>query len=410
MRSHLSVSLGRAGQIAHHVQIARRFGAVVSLIALAGSLAACGASGGIPGLGGGDPGGASIPVLGATSANSIGTGPVKVGLLLPLSNPNGQAPAAALRNAAELAITEFNGQELTLIVKDDKGTAEGGAAAAKAAISEGAELLIGPLFSASVSGAASVAKTAGRPMIAFSSDQSVAADGVYLLSFLPQADVSRIVRFAASKGKKSFVVLAPQTPYGEITAAAFEQAVAAASGTRIVAVQRYPAGGLAAALQAVGPSLASADTIFIPDTGASIAAIGPALKTAGVGGRLQLLGTGQLAEGGAALAGAWYPAPDAAGFASFTNRYNAKFGASPPRVATLAYDAVALANVLTRTQGPARFSTGILTTASGFGGQDGVFRFKADGTNDRSLAVFQLGASGAKIISPAPKSFSKSGT
>ena len=79
------------------------------------------------------------------------------------------------------------------------------------------------------------------------------------------------------------------------------------------------------------------------------------------------------------------------------------------RTATLAYDAVALVAALTKTQGPARFSEEVLTNASGFTGIDGLFRFRADGTNQRGLAVLRVGPAGGQVISPSPKSFSGSG-
>ncbi len=376
--------------------------AISSLMILAG----CSGVEGIPGLGGGTAASSAAAVSGQT----IGTGPVKVALLLPLSAANGAAPAQALRNAAELAISEFNGQELTILVKDDQGTGSGAASAAQQALSEGAELILGPLFSPAVAGAGPVAKSAGKPMIAFSSDSGVAQPGVYLLSFLPQADVTRVVSFAGSKGKKKFAALVPQDAYGEATLQQFQSAVSAISGAEVVGVQRYAPGGLAAAAQGAASTIASADALFIPDDGGAVAAAASALG----GGKVQLLGTGRWNSpavfGASELSGAWYPAPDGAGFAGFSRRYQAKYGAAPARIATLAYDAVALANVLTRTQGGNRFSTGILQTASGFGGQDGVFRFRSDGTNDRALAVFQVGNGASSIVSPAPKSFAKSGT
>jgi branched-chain amino acid transport system substrate-binding protein len=60
---------------------------------------------------------------------------------------------------------------------------------------------------------------------------------------------------------------------------------------------------------------------------------------------------------------------------------------------------------LVQTYGPERFSEQVLTNSSGFGGTDGVFRFRPDGTNERGLAVMQVTPGGAQIVSPAPRSF-----
>jgi len=105
------------------------------------------------------------------------------------------------------------------------------------------------------------------------------------------------------------------------------------------------------------------------------------------------------------LQGAWFSAPDNSGFNAFAERYRAKFNSEPARLATLAYDAATLAAALARSGGPDPFNQAALTNVSGFNGADGVFRFRADGTNERGLAVMEIGDGAAKVISPAPRSF-----
>src|SRR5581483_2699837 len=70
------------------------------------------------------------------------------------------------------------------------------------------------------------ARTRNISCIAFSTDASVAGRGVYLLSFLPESDVNRIVEYAASTGKRSFAALLPDNAYGNVVEVAFKQAVA----------------------------------------------------------------------------------------------------------------------------------------------------------------------------------------
>jgi branched-chain amino acid transport system substrate-binding protein len=125
--------------------------------------------------------------------------------------------------------------------------------------------------------------------------------------------------------------------------------------------------------------------------------------------RVQLLGTGLWDDprvfSTAQLDGGWYAAPEQAGFRNFAQRYRARYGSDPVRTATLSYDAVALVAALVKTQGPQRFSEQVLTNSSGFAGIDGVFRFRADGTNERGLAVLRVAPGGGQVVSPAPKSF-----
>ena len=105
------------------------------------------------------------------------------------------------------------------------------------------------------------------------------------------------------------------------------------------------------------------------------------------------------------LQGGLYAAPDPAGFRSFANRYRRKFNGEPVRTATLAYDAVALTAALSRTQGGQRFTSDVLLNPSGFAGIDGLFRFRADGTNERGLAVMRVSSGGALAVAGSPKSF-----
>ena len=200
---------------------------------LALGLAACVGSGSAP------PRQAAQPAQPAsTTSGTIGNGSVRVALILPLTAGGpGAVAAQSLRNAAELSLAEFQGPDLTILVKDDAGTPEGAREAANQAVAEGAELIIGPLFAATVQAAGGVARQAGRPMLAFSSDASVAARGVYLLSFLAQAEVDRVIAHAAQQGRRSIAALIPETTYGSVVEAQFREA-AAARGLRVVAIER----------------------------------------------------------------------------------------------------------------------------------------------------------------------------
>jgi Periplasmic binding protein len=341
----------------------------------------------------------------------VGAGQVKVALILPLSAPgNAGATAQSMRNAAEMALAEFNNPDIQLLVKDDGGNAGGAQAAAQQAVAEGAEIILGPLFAQSVGAAGQVARQRGIPVIAFSTDAGVAAPGVYLLSFLPESEVNRVVAYAAAQGKRSFAALIPDNAYGTVVQAALQQAVANHSG-RVVAMERYPLdrGLMQASVQRVAQVARQVDAIFIPDGADSVAPIMQALAAAGVQ-RKQLIGTGlwddpRLAAEPSAQGG-WFAAPDPSGFRSFSGRYRQRYGQDPVRPATLAYDAVSLVAALVKTQGAARFAEATLTNPSGFAGIDGVFRFRPDGTNQRGLAVMRVTQNGGQVISPAPKALS----
>jgi ABC-type branched-subunit amino acid transport system substrate-binding protein len=340
---------------------------------------------------------------------AVGTGQVKVGLILPLSaSGNAGVAAQSMKNAAEMALAEFQNPNLQLLIKDDGGSPQGAQQGTQQALDEGAEIILGPLFAVSVPATAQLARARGISVIAFSTDSSVAGRGVYLLSFLPESDVNRIVEYSASLGKRSFAALLPENAYGNVVEAAFKQAVGRRGG-RIVALQKYGA-DRATAARTVAPTLGTADALFIADDGDSVVQVADALTAAGANLKnIQLLGTGLWDNprvfASPALQGGLYAAPDPAGFRSFSSRYRAKYGADPVRTATLAYDAVALVAALARTQGPTRFSPDVLTNPSGFAGIDGLFRFRADGSNERGLAVMRVGSGGGVAVAGSPKSF-----
>ena len=372
---------------------------------LALTLAGCNSAIEMPGAAGGAA--TAVPpatAAGPTVGESLGSGPVRVGMILPLTQ-NG-APSAvgvSMRNAAQMAIEEFAGSSITLMVEDDRSTPDGAGQAAQAELGAGAELLLGPVYANDVRQAASVAKAAGKPMIAFSTDAGVAQPGVYLLSFLIEGYVDRIVQFAASRGKKSFAVMAPQNDYGNVAVAEFQQS-AGRLNTPVVVIARYAPGEAQNAAQQVAAS-GQIDALFIPDQAEGMPAVAAALGSSAI--KTQLLGTGVWNDSRVLrlpqLQGAWFAAPDNSGFNAMAQRYRTKFNGEPTRLATLSYDAVTLAGALARN--PDSFSQKALTAVSGFNGADGVFRFRADGTNERGLAVMEIDNNAATVISPAPRSF-----
>ena len=270
---------------------------------------------------------------------SVGNGQVKVGLILPLSaGGNAGAAAQSMKNAAELALSEFLNPNLQLLIKDDGGSAQGAQQAAQEAIDEGAEIILGPLFASSVPATAQAARAKGISVIAFSTDSSVAGRGVYLLSFLPESDVNRIVEYAASIGKRSFAALLPENAYGNVVEAAFKQAVPRRGG-RIAAFEKYGA-DRAGAARSVAQALGQADALFLADDGDSVVAVADALAAAGANlQNIQLLGTGLWDNprvfASSRLQGGLFAAPDPAGFKSFSRRYRAKYNSEPVRTATL---------------------------------------------------------------------------
>ena len=354
------------------------------------------------------PGPSVPPASGPLVGETLGTGPVRVGMVVPLTQ-NGGGPnpiGVSMRNAAQLAIDGFGAPYITLMIEDDHSSADAAAQAAQSELGAGAQLILGPVFATDVRAASAATKSAGRPMIAFSTDVTVAAQGVYLLSFLIQGYVDRILQYAVSTGKKSFAIMAPQNDYGNVAAERFQQ-MAGNLNVQVIVTARYSAGQMATAAQQVAAVQGQIDALFIPEQADAMPAVAGALGSANV--KTKFLGTGVWNDARVLklpqMQGAWFSAPDNSGFDAFAQRYRAKFNSEPARLATLSYDAVTLAAALARNGGSDPFNQAALTSVSGFNGADGVFRFRADGTNERGLAVMEINDGAAKVISPAPRSF-----
>jgi ABC-type branched-subunit amino acid transport system substrate-binding protein len=358
-----------------------------------------------------EPVGPAAPAPGAMPAASgevLGAGSVRVAMLVPkTATGNAGQAGLAFRNAAELALRDFPDAGVQLVVYDTAGTREGARTAGATALAEGADMILGPVFADDVRAVAPQARAAGVPIVAFSSDATVAAPGVYLLSYLPGGDIDRIVRFAAGRGRTTFAALLPANAYGVVAEAAFRQAVADAGG-RVAMIERYAGNeadirAKAEAMAAIAPQY---DALLVPD-GAAAPLVAETLAAAGAAGSVQLLGSGQwddaIVLNSPSLGGGWFPAPTRDEFEGFAQRYSASYGAPPPRNATIAYDGTVLAVGLVRQFGEERFSPTVITNPNGFAGIDGVFRFAPSGLNERGLAVYEVTGAGARLIEAAPR-------
>lgn len=417
-----------------------------------------------------------------------GIGVFKVGLLLPLTGPGREIGRAFLRSA-QMALFDIGDPRLRLLPRDVGATPEQAAEAAQAALDNGAQLLIGPVFRRSVAAAGAVARQANVPLIGFSNDRLVAGGGVYLTGFAPFQEVRRVIDFAIDQGHRKFAALIPETAYGDAVARAFHQAITAhqpavpaalpaeaglaeAAGgdaepdpdpdpdlVELVSVVTYPPSreGLfepvklladydarrrayrqeVADLESFGEDDGLAqemleklepletlgelpyDAVLVPEGGALLRALAPLLPYYEIDpATIQFLGTALWDDPSVtrepSLIGGWFAAPPTDRRRAFQRRFAGTYGAAPPRLATLGYDAVALAAILGLERAeelrgrplPAR----LLESPNGFQGLEGIFRFAPDGMAERGLAVKEITSEGITVISPAPQTFQAIGS
>jgi branched-chain amino acid transport system substrate-binding protein len=342
-------------------------------------------------------------------------GQVRIAILLPLKHPSKEtrAVAQAMLDAAQMAMFDMGARSMLLMPRDTGPTPETAAAAANDVIAKGAEVILGPLLANDVRAVAPIARAKNIPVVAFSTDRTVAGDGVFLLSFLPEQEVSRVVSYAVSKGRGKFVALVPQTPYGQRVEEAFRNTVMQ-SGREVVAVQTYPANpqSLEPAVKAVAKL--GFDTIFLPEGGTMLRSLGPILAVNKVESRkVKFIGTGLWDDPAVAsepsLHGGWFAVPPQEQRMNFITRYQQLYGTKPPRIASLSYDAIALSATLASGSPGRRYTRATIADPNGFSGIDGIFRFRTDGMTERGLAVMEVTSAGQTVISPASSTFQSQG-
>jgi ABC-type branched-subunit amino acid transport system substrate-binding protein len=331
--------------------------------------------------------------------------------LLPLSGPTADL-GDALLNAAQMGLFAAAGPNFELIPVDTGGTAAGARQAAQQAINQGSELILGPLFGTSVMPAAEAAAPYGVNVIAFTTDATVAGNNVFVTGFLPSEQVERVLSFGVQRGVSRYAVLAPNAAYGNLIASTMS-AEAPRVGATVVTSRSYPAESrdYSPEVESLAASAGSFDAIMLPDVGLRLRQVAPLIPYFGMR-NTQIVGTGLWDGAGVniepALHGAWYAAPPPNLRAGFEAQYESQFGFIPPRLATLSYDAVALAASLAQgaSPGTARFDTVSLTDPNGFIGLDGPFRFDATGLSERRLAILEVTEEGPVVVDPPPSSFS----
>jgi ABC-type branched-subunit amino acid transport system substrate-binding protein len=381
---------------------ARRGLAALALGVLVG-LGACAPQSPVPGFVG------VAPPLGQPAAAVT-----RAALLLPLTGSNAPLGQAML-NASTMALFDEAPTGVEFLPRDTGGTASGAAAAARAAIADGARALVGPLTSAEAAAVGPVARAAGVPMLAFTNDAQRAAPGAWVLGITPQQQMRRVVAAASREGAQNFVLAAPNTEFGRALAEGMRSATSDLGLPRPT-IALHPANAdPAMAAGAARVAAPQADALVLGESGdrarrfalafASEARAAQTGMEALPGQGPLLLGTAQWlndpslrAEG--ALVGARFPGPDAGARARFEQRYREAFRDTPQRVAAAAYDAAALAARALRSGA----SVDGVTALRSFDGAEGPVRLLADGRTLRGLAIYALSSSGeAMQVESAPE-------
>jgi len=349
----------------------------------------------------------------------------RLALLLPFSSQSSRLreEAASMMKAAELSVFDQEEADVLLFSLDTGGTAQGAKSAARAAIQSGADVILGPILSGSVQAVAREARASQTPVLAFSTDQTVAGNGVYLLSFPPEAEVQRVVEYAASSGTSRFAFLGPDSEYGRRVRKIYTESVRNQGGEitgsenykgRDISVMQAPAKRLAdkhvaaerRARENGNTTPMAFEAIILPEGGTALRSLAPLLPFYDVDpADVQFLGTGlwknEETVREPALAGGIFAGPDPEPKARFEADYDRNFGEEDERLASLAYDAVSIGAFVA--DGDPRTRKRRIEDPQGFYGADGYVKFDEDGKPQRSLAIFQIQNGRFVVIDPASR-------
>ncbi len=347
---------------------------------------------------------------------------VKVALLVPSGsgNPQQEALAQSLINAARLAVSDVKGAQINLKVYATGGDTAKAANAAKLAAADGAKIIVGPLF-AQAAIAAGVA-VAGRNInvLSLSNNTQIAGGNVFVLGNTFDNTANRLVSYAARKGLRNVAAVGAQNTAGEIAIDAVRKAAAKAGSnyTGSTAYEFSPT-GVVAAVQTIKSQVTSTGTqvlVFSSDSAGALPILAQLLPENGLGpDKVQYMGltrwdipNSTLAAAG--LQGGWFTLPDTNAISAFRSRYTSSYGAAPHPLAGFAYDGIAAVGALLATGDATALTRTKLTRSDGFAGVNGVFRLLSDGTNQRGLAIAEVRDGKAVVISPAPRGFGGSGS
>lgn len=357
-----------------------------------------------------------------TSGPKVDTSkPVPVALLVPRSSASAgdAALAQSLENAARLAISDLDGVQIDLRVYDTAGDAATAQTAALNAVGNGAKIILGPVRSGPTNAVGVALAGKGVNVLSFSNNTSIAGGNVFVLGATFQNTANRLASYAARNGKSKIVTVHAQNVAGAAGRDAIARALAASGASNAGSVgYEFSQQGVVAAVDDVRNAVRSsgADSIFLTaDTSGALPLFTQLLPEQGLTtDSVQYIGLTRWDIPAQTLAlpgvqNGWFAMPDPGLNGQYRDRFGAAYGTSPHPISGLAYDGIAAIGALVKQGKSDALTSTALTQGAGFTGVNGIFRLRADGTNQRGLAVATIRDKQVVIIDPAPRSFGGAG-
>ena len=331
----------------------------------------------------------------------------KVALLLPLSGKHKELGTAML-DAAELALFTVGEESLSMLILDSGEEKEMVRKAVKQAIAKDVKLIIGPIFSESTKIAAETIADKDIKILSFSNNQKEAHGNVFMLGFSPYDQVRQVIKFAHRSGIENFYLLLQDNEHGknihEIIINELED------HANISKAEFYNSSNIANIITDITEAINS-DTnnkaLFIAEGGERLEHILELLEENNLNrNNLKLLGTGQWDDQktlNLPLEGGWFATSLTQERQDLEQYFFNKYHYHMPRIATIAYDAVALSSRLAQNN---NFDANEIRNSRGFLGMDGVFKFEHDSNLvKRNLSIIEIRNHDFVVIEEPKKNF-----
>jgi len=352
--------------------------------------------------------------------------PVLVALMVPLASGNGvtEQLAQSMVNAANMAARDVSGANIDVRVYETGGNETMAVAAANRAVADGAQIMVGPLYSTSTAAIAPIAARAGINILSFSNTTSIAGGNVFIMGTTFDTVANRLVSHSIATGYGNIAIIYQEGVSGGSGKTSIERAIAR-NGGNLTTAASYPLGitemgemasGLADTLRA-----SNSNAVFFTDSplrGLGFITASLASNRYRTNRDAQFMGLTRWDSSNEVLVtpslqGGWFAVPDPTLTLQFETRYQLAYGSDAHQLSGLAYDSIAAVGAMINAARAAgennAFSRERLTDPAGFAGVTGIFRFRADGTNERGLAIMRVDNGVATMVSAAPRSFGGTG-
>lgn len=207
-------------------------------------------------------------------------GPLRIGVLAPLTGPNKAIGERAVRGAGLATLTTPHGQ-VTLVIEDSEDPQS-----FDRLQSAGVLAVVGPVDAAHTREIASRAADVRLPVMALSTEIPASTDAWVFQDFVDATYEAKAVASIASKnlGARRYAILAPDIGYGSRMASAFREAILVGGGD-VVVDETYDRRATDYTKLANKVASQHVDAIFIPDTATKVAEITAFLAAKNIWGR-----------------------------------------------------------------------------------------------------------------------------